>query len=165
MPATFIVFLVFCQALGATVGVVTVVWSELAYVKAMRDGKIDTAERKHLIIIGHGLRYGLSLMLLASFGLVVVAYIERAQSQPALSASYWIFMMLALIVIVVASALARRRVSFGVASASLFSAWWFLAYLAFGWLPLTFGATVMAFVVATVIFYAVLHYARMLALP
>ena len=41
-------FLVFCQALGASIGAFTAVWSELAYVRAMRDGKIDVAERAHL---------------------------------------------------------------------------------------------------------------------
>lgn len=161
MPA-LVPFLVFCQALGASVGAFTAIWSELAYARAMRDGKIDHAERTHLHIIAHGLRYGMTLLLLASLGLVVVAYTEHTALQPALSASYWTFIALALVVISVSWALSRRRISFTLGSASIFTAWWFLVYLSFGWLPLSFGAAVMSFIVAAAIFYAVLYYARLL---
>jgi O-antigen/teichoic acid export membrane protein len=164
MPA-LVLFLVFCQALGATVGAFTAVWAELSFAKAVRRGKIDTAEREHLLVIGHGLRYGMSLLLLASLGLLIVAYVERATQQPALSASYWVFIALALLIISVSSALARHRASFKLASASLFTAWWFLVFLSFGWLSLSFGAAVMSFVVATAIFYAVLHFSRILVRP
>ncbi len=156
--STLITFLVFCQALGASIGAFTAVWSELAYVKAMRDGKIDAAERAHLAIIGHGLRYGMMLLLLASLGLTVIAYVERFTPQPALSQNYWIFIVLALFIIGISSARARRRLSFGLASAALFTAWWFLVYLSFGWLVLSFGAAVMFFIVATALFYAVLYF-------
>jgi hypothetical protein len=164
MPlSSLVVFLVFCQALGAVVGVSTAIWGELSYVKEMRsEGKIDAAERKHLLIIGHGLRYGMTLLLLASFGLVVVAYLLHAAREPALSTSYWTLILLALVIITVSSQLARRRISFDIASAILFTAWWFLVYLSFGWLALSFGAAVLSFVVAVFIFYAVLSYARML---
>jgi hypothetical protein len=162
---TLVTFLVFCQALGAGVGAFTAVWSELSYVKAMRDGKIDVAERAHLLIIGHGLRYGMTLLLISSFGLIVVAYLKNATPQPALSASYWTLIALALVVITVSSALARKRLPFKIASATLFTAWWFLVYLSFGWFSLSFGAAVMSFIVTAVIFYAVLYYARLLALP
>ncbi len=155
-----VAFLVVCQALGAIIGAVTAVWGELAYVKALRDGKIDAAERKHLAIIGHGLRYGLMLLLLASLGLIVVAYLEQPATQPALTSSYWTLSILALVVIGVSSALARKRISFALASAILFTAWWFLVYLSFGWLALSFGAAAMAFIVASVIFYAALSYTR-----
>src|SRR3989344_9268396 len=96
---TLIAFLVFCQALGALIGAVTAVWSELAYVRAMRDGKVDTAERAHLAVIAHGLRYGMTLLLLASLGLVIVAYMRGSPLQPALTPSYWTFIALALLVI------------------------------------------------------------------
>ncbi|NNM84068.1 hypothetical protein HKL94_02550 [Candidatus Parcubacteria bacterium] len=159
--STLIIFLVFCQALGASIGAFAAVWSELAYVKAMRDGKIDAAERAHLTVIGHGLRYGMMLLLLASLGLIVVAYVERATPQPALSPNYWILIVLALLVIGISSARARRRVSFGLASAALFTAWWFLVYLSFGWIALSFGAAIMSFIVATAIFYAVFYFTRL----
>lgn len=161
MP-TLVAFLVFCQALGASVGAFTAVWSELAYVTAMRDGKLDSAERTHLRIIGKGLRFGMTVLLLASLGLVVVAYTQHTALQPALSPSYWTLMALALVVISVSWALSRKHMSFSLGSASLFTAWWFLVYLSFGFLPLSFGSAVMSFIVATAIFYAVLYYARLL---
>jgi hypothetical protein len=120
MPvSTLVAFLVFCQALGAIVGAVTCVWGELSYVKSMRRGQVDAAERRHLIIIGHGLRYGMSLLLLSSLGLIILAYGERVTTQPALSTPYWTLILLALLVIGVSAALARKRISFGFASAAL----------------------------------------------
>ncbi|MCR4333580.1 MAG: hypothetical protein NUV60_00965 [Patescibacteria group bacterium] len=158
-------FLVFCQALGALVGAVTAVWSELAYLRAMRDGRIDAAEKEHLHIIARGLRFGMTLLLLASLGLIVAAYVY-AFPQPALTVSYWTFIALSLLIISVAWALSRKHISFALGSAFIFTAWWFLVYLSFGWIPVTsFGAAAMSFIIATAIFYAVLQYARLLATP
>ncbi len=162
---SFVALLVYCQALGAVVGAVTAVWSELAYVKATRDGRVDGAERAHLDIIAHGLRYGMSLHLLASLGLVIFAYQSHTSLQPALTASYWTLIALALIIITLSWALSKKRVAFKLGSASIFTAWWFLVFLSFGLLPLTFGAAVMSFIVATAIFYGLLYYARLLASP
>jgi len=164
--SSIVITLVYCQALGAGIGALTAVWGELAYIRAMRDGNIDAAERAHLRAIGNGLRFGLILLLLASFGFVVVAYMQGSTLQPALSPDYWILMALALVVIGVSWALARRRIPFALGSAALFAAWWFLVYFSFGWLsPLSFGAAVMSFIVATAIFYGVLYYVRLLASP
>jgi hypothetical protein len=160
-----VTFLMFCQALGATVGAVSVVWGEFAYVRAMRDGKVNHAERVHLQALGHGLRWGMSLLLLASLALVVVAFLLHAADQPALSASYWILIALALLVTTVSWALSRGRISFALGSAAAFTGWWFLAFLVIGQIPpLSFGAATAFFVVATGIFYALLRYARLLAL-
>jgi hypothetical protein len=161
----FISFLVFCQALGAFSGAFAAVWGELAYIRAMKDGKIDTAERAHLTIIANGLRFGMLLILLSSFGLVVVAYALHAALQPALSVSYWTLIVLTILIIGVSWALSRRRISFALGSAIVFTAWWFLAFLTLGQLPpLSFGAAVAFFVVATVLFYALLEYGRFLSL-
>ncbi|MBI4088801.1 hypothetical protein HY415_01770 [Candidatus Kaiserbacteria bacterium] len=158
-------FLAFCQALGALIGAFTAIWSELAYIRAIRDGKIDAAERAHLRLVGKGLSFGMTLLLLASFALVVVNFTLQATLQPALSTSYWSSIFLAFLIIGVSWALSRHRISFALGSAILFTAWWFLTYLTFGLLPLpSFGATVAFFVVATGIFYALLQYARLLAL-
>lgn len=162
MPS-LVAMLVFCQALGAGLGAFTAVWGEIGYLKAARDGKIDAGERAYLEAIARGLRYGMALLLLASFGLVIVAYAEESALQPALTPSYWTLIALSLVVVTVARALVRRRVSFPIASAALFTAWWFLVYLAFGQLSLTFGAAAMSFLVAGVIFYGMLSYARLLA--
>ena len=162
---TLVPFLTFCQALGVFIGAFTALWSEFAYVRAMRDGKIDAAERAHLRIIGRGLRFGMSLLLLASLGLVIVAYVLHTTQQPALTADYWTVTVLTLVIISISWALSRRHISFAFGSAILFTAWWFLAYSTLGWiLPLSFGASILFFIVATAIFYGILEYARFLAL-
>ena len=161
-----VTFIVFCQALGAIVGAVTAVWGEIAYVRAMKDGTIDRAERAHLRVIAHGLRFGMTLLLLASFALVVVAYLSRAAVQPALTSGYWALTIFALLVVYVTWALSRKRISFALGSAIAFTGWWFLAYLTLGLLPgISFGSSVAYFAVATAVFYAILQYARMLARP
>lgn len=161
---SFIFFLVFCQALGACVGVVSVVWGEFAYVRAMRDGRVTHAERAHLDHIAHGLRFGMSFLLLASLALVVVAYILHAAQQPALMTNYWILIVLALLVTTVSWALSHKHISFAFGSAVAFTGWWFLAFLTLGQIPsLSFGAAAAFFVIATGVFYALLQYARMLA--
>lgn len=164
--STLVPVLIFSQALGAFIGAGMAVWSEITYVRAMRDGKIDVAERRHLHSIAHGLRFGMTLLLLSSFALVVSAYAEHAALQPALTASYWLLIALSLLVIFVSWALSRRRISFALGSATLFTGWWFLAYLTLGQLPmLSFGSAVGFFIIATGIFYAVLEYTRFLAVP
>lgn len=164
MP-TLVPIFVFFQALGASIGALSVIWSEITYIRAMRDGEIDAAEGAHLRVIATGLRFGMFILLLASLGLVVTAYVLKAKAQPALSASYWTVIVLALLIIGVSWALSRRRISFALGSAAVFTAWWFLAYLSFGWLPpLSFGAAVAFYVVATAIFYALLATARYLSL-
>ena len=159
-----VLFLVFCQALGAMIGVFTALWGEFAYMRALRDGKIDAAERIHLDSIAKGLRFGMSLLLVASLGLVIVAYMLHTPLQPALTASYWTLMALALLIVGVSLALSRRRVSFALGSAVIFSGWWFLTYLTLGQLPaLSFGAAVALYVIVVALFYALLHYTRLCA--
>ncbi len=157
--------LIFCQALGASVGAAAAIFGELAYVRSMRDGKIDAAERAHLDGLARGLRFGMLLLLVASFALVIAAYASHASLQPALTASYWTLMALALLIIGVSFALSRRRIPFALGSAAVFAAWWFLVYLTLGQLPaLSFGAAAALYVVAAALLYAMLHYARLLAL-
>ena len=160
-----IFFLVFFQASGAFIGAVAALWSEVAYVLAMRDGKLDAAERAHLRTIGHGLRFGMTLLLLASFALVIVSYTLHGALQPALTASYWVFITLVLLIIAISWALARKKISFAFGSAICFTAWWFLTYLTLGLLPvLSYGAVLALFVIFVAVCYAALYYARLLAL-
>lgn len=162
---TLVPFLLFCQALGALAGAVAAVWSEFVYIRAMRDGRMDAAEREHLEVVGKGLRFGMLLFLISSFGLVVTAYMRHTSVQPALTADYWTFTILALLIIWISWALSRRHISFSFGSAIIFSAWWFLAYLALGWIPpLSFGSALAFFIVATAILYAVLAYLRFISL-
>jgi len=163
--AALVPFLIFCQALGAFVGAFTAVWSEIAYVRALQDGEVDRAERAHLDVLAKGLRFGMTLLLLASFALVVLGYVLHVSQQPALSASYWTSILLAFLVIGTSWALSRRHVSFAFGSAVVFTSWWFLAYLTIGQLPaLSFGAATAFLAVTTAIFYAVLRIGRFIIL-
>lgn len=160
----FVYFLIFCQALGASVGAFMTIGAEIAYIRAMRDGKIDAAEMAHLHVIAWGLRIGMTILLIASLALVVTTYLQHGIPQAALSASYWILIVLAFLVISISWALSQHHISFVLGSAVIFTGWWFLAFLTLGQLPpLSFGAAVAFFVVATVIFYALLQYGRFLS--
>lgn len=162
----FVAIVVISQALGALIGAVSAVWGELAYLRAMRDGRLDDAERAHLHHLAQGLRFGMVLLLVASFVLVVTAYLSHDVLQPATTSGYWVLVLLAILVIVVSWALSRRQISFALGSALAFTGWWFLAYLTLGLLPeLSFGATIAFFVIATGVFYGLLRYARMLMRP
>ncbi len=159
-------FLLFCQALGAVIGISMTIWGELSYVKAVRDGRVDAGELAPLHSIARALRYGMTLLLTASFALVVSAYLTHAAPQPALTSSYWTLIVVALLTVISTWALSRKHLSFALGSTIAFTAWWFLGYLTAGWLPpLSFGAATGFLVVATGIFYGMLAYARMLAHP
>ncbi len=159
-------FFFFCQALGALIGVVMAVWGELAYVRAMRDGRLDHAERAHLAAIAHGLRFGMLLLLLASVGLVVASYGSGLVVEPAMTASYWTLVSLAVLVIAVTWALSRKLISFAFGSALVFSGWWFLLFITFGLFPpMSFGSAAAAFVVSTAVFYGILRFLRFLSVP
>jgi hypothetical protein len=158
-----IFFLVFCQAFGAFIGAFTALWGEVVYMLAMRDGKIDAAERAHLRAIGNGLRFGMMLLLLASLALVIISYALHGALQPALTASYWVFITLALLIIIVSWALARKKISFAIGSAICFTAWWFLTFLTLGLLSIiSYGAVLALFTVLVAVCYAVLYYAHLL---
>ena len=157
---TLVSVLGFCQALGAIVGTSTAVWGEFAYIRAMRNGHIDFAERTHLRILGHGLRFGMLLLLGASFGLVIAAYGVH-EAQPAATAAYWMLIILAFVVIVSSFALSRRAISYTLGSVVAFTAWWFLMTLTLGEFPkIPFGAAVGFFVVASVVLYLIVSLAR-----
>lgn len=158
--------LLVCQALGAIVGAGTAVWGELAYVRAHRDGKIDRHERAHLAIIERGLRFGLSLVLLSSLGLVIAAYVNRAVTQPAETMSYWLLIGLALVVLGVSWAMSRKVLAFAYGSAIAFAAWWSMAFLTVGGLPAASPLEALLTLVGAVLaFGVILFLARRLALP
>ena len=160
-----ILFFFFCQVLGAFIGALTAIWGELAYIHAMKDGKVDAAERAHLNVIAKGLRWGMSLLLLASLALIIISSTLQGVIQPALTASYWIFMVFALTIIGLSWALSIKKVSFALGSTAALTAWWLLAYLTLGRLALSFGAAIALYVVLTAVLYVVLRYIRVLARP
>jgi hypothetical protein len=156
--------LVVCQALGALVGTMCAVWGQIAYVRALRDGVVDRAERAHLDAIAHGLWVGMSLLLASSLGLVFFAHASGAAVQPGVTASYWALMILAFTVIGLTWALSRRHISFPIGAAAILMAWWMMLFLAFGRLPTTtLGATLAAYVVGAGILYFLLQYIHVMA--
>jgi hypothetical protein len=158
---TLIVFFVILQAVGAILGAGGSVWGEVSYFQAIRDGRIDRAERAQLAVIARALRWGMLLLLVSSIALVLIAFIIESPFQPATTASYWSLMTLAFAVIWASWALSRRRAAFWLGSAIVFTGWWVLALLALGRLPLlSYGATLAFFVVACAIIAGVLAYIR-----
>jgi len=156
--------LVFTQALGAVVGVVYAILAELAWVAAVKDGRLDRAERAHLVRLATGLRFGMISILISSFGLVVIAYLKHGM-QPAETSSYWTMILLAILVTGLSWALSRKKIPFVLGSAAIFTGWWFLATLVLGQAPeMNFGSALAFYVVATGIFTGILYYSRMLIL-
>lgn len=159
--AMLTLLLVSLQALGALVGAGAAVWGELSYIRAVREGKIDRPERAHLERIALGLRFGMLLLLVSSLGLIISSYLLNVAAPPVLTPEYWTLIFLALLVVWASWALSRGRVTFSYGSAIVFSGWWFLVYLTFGWFPhLSFGAAVASFVIITAVFYALLKTTR-----
>lgn len=156
-------FLLFCQGLGAFVGAVSAVWAEISYIRAMRNGHLDRAERVHLKVLGHGLRYGMALLLLSSLGLVITAYLQHAVMQPALTSDYWIVVTFAILIIALTWALSRNRISFALGSVAASTAWWALMYLAYQHASsVSYGDALATYVIATGILYALFFYVRFL---
>ena len=149
--------------LGAFIGAGIAMWGEFAYVRALRNGTAEVGGRTHMHALANALRYGMTLLLLASLGLSIVAFVIHTSVQPALTASYWIVITFALLIIVMSWVLSRRHVSFSFGSATLFSAWWLLVYLTIGRLPFSFGTVVALYVVCTAVLYAVLQCVRFFA--
>ena len=156
--------LVFMQALGAVVGVVYAILAELAWMAAVKDGRLDRAERVHLTHLANGLRFGMASILISSFGLVVIAYFKHGM-QPAETASYWTMILLAVLVVGLSWALSRKKIPFALGSAAIFTGWWFLALLVLGQVPeMNFGSALAFYAVATSVFAGILYYSRMLIL-
>src|SRR3989344_2544373 len=159
--ADIALFLVTLQALGTLIGAFFALRGEIAYLGAMHDGNVDEAEKSHLDHLASGLWYGMTLVMAASSGLIVIAYRLGGEIQPAETSSYWSFIALVLVVTLATWALSRSHLSFSFGSAAVFTGWWFLLYLAVGKLPtVSFGASAALFIVATVLFWGLLHYLR-----
>jgi uncharacterized membrane protein len=94
---------------------------------------------------------------------VITDFVYYLPVQPALTHAYWVEMGLASAIIFFSWALSRKFVRFVLASAAIFTGWWFLAFLVFGRLPeISFGAAIALYVVTTAIITAALSYARIL---
>ena len=148
---------------GALIGAAFSIRAEYAWLKAMRDGHIDRAERAHLDEIADGLRYGMVLLVVSSIALVFLSYASGAPLQPATTGTYWSMMTVILVIVIAAWAHSHEWIGFSLASAAVFSGWWFLLYLIIGFVPsVSFGELVGAFIASTILLYAILYGARKL---
>lgn len=155
------ILFVILQAVGAILGAGGAVWGEITYFQAIRDGRIDRAEREHLGVIARALRWGMLVLLLSSIALVLLAFIVESPVQLAVTPSYWALMTFALAVIWASWALSRRKVAFWFGSAVAFTGWWMMALLALGRFPaLSYGAMLAFAVVACAIIAGILAYLR-----
>ncbi len=103
----------------------------------------------------------MSIVLLSSFGLVVVAYGDQTSPQPVLTTSYWLLMISSFIIIGASWAMARQVLTVTRGSIVAFTAWWFLAFLTLGQMPITsFSASLASFGIALLLFGIVLSAAR-----
>ncbi len=149
------------QAIGAIIGAGGVVISELFYFRAIRDGRIDTAEREQLQLIAGALKLGMILLLISSIALVLVNFIFVTPIQPALTSPYWSEMTIALVVITSSWALSRGKVKHWLGAASVFSGWWFLVFLTLGRsAPMSYGASLAIYVVFVALIAVILGYLR-----
>lgn len=163
MPPDLLYLFVVLQAIGAIIGAGGAVLGELSYFRAIRDGRIDRAERDHLSVIAGALRFGMLILLCSSIALVLVAYIYSSPLQLAYTAGYWALMTFALAVIAASWALARRKIAFWLGSAIAFTGWWMMALISLGRFPaLGFGATLLFGIVAGVVIAGILGYLRSL---
>lgn len=138
----------------------------MAVSQGLYRGQLDHAERRHVRVIGKALRFGMTLFLLGSIGSVVSAYVDGVETQPGLSALYWISNALALVVIFASLAHARSPKPSALVFAVIAIGWMFLFLGAAGWLSgLSFGAAVAAYVVCTGAGYGLIEYGRFLASP
>ena len=151
------------QLIGGVIGAGGSLLAEIFYVRAMRDGTVDAAERAHLAMVGHTLRFGMMLLLAGSIGLTLTAFVYENAPQPALSQSYWILMGLVFVIIFFSWALSRRQVGFTLASAAIFTAWWYVVLHLVGYVPTAnFGEAVALFTVLTALVAGVVKYARVI---
>ncbi len=165
MEALF-ALLAFTQAIGALIGAGGGVFAELYYFRAMKDGRVDEAERSHMRVLATTLRIGMIVVLLSSISLVILDFVYLRHPQPALTATYWTQMLIAIGVIVASWALSRKRISFVWGSAIVFTGWWYLACLSLGQMPLmSLGSALALYLVSTVIMAGLLSYARMMSKP
>lgn len=161
--STFLSIFLLLQAIGAIIGAGGAVVGELFYFRAVRDGRIDTAEREQMMVVAKALRWGMILLLISSIALVLIDFIYVVPYQPALTSVYWVEMTIALVVIIASWSLSRRKIEHWLGAAAVFTGWWFLALLTLGHMTIiTYGASIGVYVVATAIMACVLGYIRSL---
>lgn len=153
--------LLMIHALGAALGAAGVTFAELFYTQAVVDGKIDSCEKKHIEHTLWALQWGVSIMVLAGIGLIIVEYFLPYSEQTVLTAPFWMIHTLTVVVIVFGFLISRNLVPWWLGSAAAFSAWWtMLALHAWRTIPLGYLALWLAYVLVTAAAICIFPYIR-----
>jgi hypothetical protein len=158
MTATLIPIAAFLHVLGAVIGAGLATFSEITYLQAAADGRIDHHERKYLRRLFHGLHVGMALVLFSGFALVVLEYLVPDAQQQVLFAPFWAVQTLALILLMLGALLSRHLIKWRFASAAILGGWWVLLLADLGYLnSLHYFGILMIFVIVSFILVGVLQ--------
>ena len=163
LAVALIPFFAILHALGALIGTGTTTFAEIFYTKAASDGIIDHHERKYLRRMYHGLRIGMTLVLLSGIALIVLEYLVPNAPQQVMFAPFWAIQTLTLIILVLGALLSRREVTWWFASAALLAGWWMLLLLDIGFFNAwTYLKILIVYVIVSFIVGVALSYLRLL---
>jgi hypothetical protein len=152
------------QVVGAVIGAFFAVVAEMRYVAALRDGKVTTKERRHIVATGRGLRFGMTLVLLSSLGLAALTVAHGSGKDLLLSPSFGALFGVVLLIGAVSWLMAKRPKTFVWGSLVTFSAWWYLVYMTLGALPIrSLMAALALFGAVLLLLSIILHSGRALA--
>jgi hypothetical protein len=166
MTSELLSFFAILHTAGALIGVGMVTFAEVFYTKAASDGIIDHHERKYLRHLFNGLRFGMTLVLVSSFGLIVLEYLIPNAPQDVLAAPFWTLQTLTLLVLLFGSMLSRKRGAWWFASAAVLTAWWIMLLIDLGFLnQFSYFMYLFTYIAATLIVAALLGYLRILLTP
>ncbi len=158
------VLLALGQLMGAVVGAASAVLAEVWYLEALRDGKVTRKENKHIAVATHGLRFGMSLVLLSSLGLLVTDYLLGGGRSAVLTPSYGALFGIIVLIFAISWTMSKRPKTFAWGSLVTFSAWWFMVYLTLGALPIdSLVAAAGIFLGTLLLLSVILHSARSFA--
>lgn len=137
-------------SLGAALGAVGITMGELFYARALADGKLENYEREYIRATFWSLRWGMTLVLFASVATILAEYLALSTPQHVLTASFWLTITAALVIILAGWGLSRRKIPWWLGSAAGFSGWWTIFALS-TWrdLPYSYGTLAFAYLIGT----------------
>ena len=166
MTEYYIPILLALHTLGALIGVGFVTFAEVFYTKAASDGVIDHHERKYLRHLFHGLQFGMVLVIISGFALIVLEYLLPDSPQDVLSAPFWAIQTLTVFVVLLAYLLSKKYVAWWFASAAIFTGWWTILSIDLGYFNQFGYLTILAtYLIMTFIVAGILGYCRILLRP
>lgn len=154
--------------IGCALGVAGITFAEMLYLKASRDGRIDSREKEYIRSTYWAMKWGLSITLVAGLVLTALQYqlAVPAQAQAVMYAALWMQDALAFVVIFSGWALAMRALPWWLATALAYSAWWMMLMLhAWQTIPLSFLSLAFLYVIFAGAAAIVLGYLRTIFHP